>query len=183
MKLTRPHDEFSPEAALTRWYCDRPLGQRLVRQLTERLGQELEQIFGYHTIAVGPEIGLPLDKMSKTQRVFWLRTNEPVLAPSESVKATPEAMPFATDSVDALILCHTLDATPVPHQVLRECQRVLVPNGHLIIVSFNALSLWEARTGLDDSYPASGAALRAMGVVSCVTGYRFWDLPALILVF
>ena len=142
MKLTRPHDDFSPEAGLARWYRDRPLGQRLVRQLTAQLNQELEQIFGYHTVAVGPEIGLPLDKMSKTQRVFRLCTNEPVLVPSESVKATAETMPFATDSVDALILCHTLDATPVPHQVLRECQRVLVPNGHLIIVSFNALSLW-----------------------------------------
>ena len=142
MKLTRPHDEFSPEAGLARWYRHRPLGQRLLRQLTAQLSQELEQIFGYHTVAVGPEIGLPFDKMSKTQRVFRLCTNEPFLAVSESVEATAEAMPFATDSVDALILCHTLDATPVPHQVLRECQRVLVPNGHLIIVSFNAMSLW-----------------------------------------
>ena len=183
MKLTRPHDEFSPEAGLARWYRHRPLGQRLLRQLTAQLSQELEQIFGYHTVAVGPEIGLPFDKMSKTQRVFRLCTNEPFLAASESVEATAEAMPFATDSVDALILCHTLDATPVPHQVLRECQRVLVPNGHLIIVSFNALSLWGGVNWLWRFLPGKRRRVAGQGVVSCVTGYRCWDLLALILVF
>jgi len=35
-----------------------------------------------------------------------------------------------------------LDTSPIPHQVLRECQRVLVPNGHLFVINFNPSSLW-----------------------------------------
>lgn len=142
MKLTRPSNLFSPESGLARWYRERPLGQRLARQLTTQLSRELEQVFGYHTVVTGPDIGLPFSKMGKTQRVYQLCARESSHAAPGSVQGAAEAMPFATDSVDALILCHTLDATPLPHQVLRECQRVLVPNGHLFIVSFNALSLW-----------------------------------------
>lgn len=50
-------------------------------------------------------------------------------------------LPIATGSVDLLILPHVLDFVSDPHQVLREAERVLKPEGQLFVLSFNPLSI------------------------------------------
>jgi SAM-dependent methyltransferase len=44
--------------------------------------------------------------------------------------------------VDTVLLPHTLDFTPNPHQVLREAERILIPEGRIIISGFNPWSVW-----------------------------------------
>ena len=163
MRLTRPSHEFSPEAGLTRWYRTRSLGRRLVDQLTAQLSKDLEHIFGYYTVVTGPDIGLPFSQLGKTQRVFRLHSYEPSATGLGSVEGEANALPFATDSLDALVLCHTLDTTTAPHDVLRECQRVLVPNGHLIIISFNALSIWGCMNWARRLLPGKSGRIRGQG--------------------
>ena len=58
------------------------------------------------------------------------------------VIAEPQHLPVASDSVDAVILPHTLDFAPNPHQVLREVERALIPEGRVVIIGFNPFSLW-----------------------------------------
>ncbi len=57
-------------------------------------------------------------------------------------------LPFDAQSVDLLVLPHTLEFTRDPHSLLREAQRVLMPEGQLIILGFNSLSLWGVRQSL-----------------------------------
>jgi SAM-dependent methyltransferase len=54
-------------------------------------------------------------------------------------------LPFGTQSVDLLVLPHTLEFTRDPHLLLREAERVLMPEGQLVISGFNSLSLWGVR--------------------------------------
>jgi SAM-dependent methyltransferase len=51
-------------------------------------------------------------------------------------------LPVASGSLDLLVLPHVLEFSADPHQVLRECERVLMPEGQLVIAGFNPLSLW-----------------------------------------
>lgn len=50
-------------------------------------------------------------------------------------------IPLAEDSVDVLMLHHSLEFSQSPHELLREAQRVLIPQGYLIITAFNPYSL------------------------------------------
>ena len=61
------------------------------------------------------------------------------------VQADAAALPFATDSLDLLVLPYLLEFHLNPHQVLREAQRTLRPEGQLLILGFNPLSLWGVR--------------------------------------
>ena len=157
MKVTSPLvEESSYQASLLQWYRDKALGQRLTQQLSEALNEALEQVFGYHMLVTGADIGLEFSRIGKTQRLFRLATRTNPDQPFQAVVGASSELPFATDSLDALVLCHTLNTSPLPHEVLRECQRVLMPNGHLFIISFNPFSFWGAGNSLkDDSHVAA----------------------------
>ncbi|WP_193222330.1 class I SAM-dependent methyltransferase [Alkalilimnicola sp. S0819] len=53
-----------------------------------------------------------------------------------------DELPFQTSSLDAVILVHELDYNPQPHQLLREVNRILAPEGRLLVLGFNPWSLW-----------------------------------------
>ena len=57
-------------------------------------------------------------------------------------------MPFDAASLDLVVLPHALELARDPHLALREVERVLVPEGRVIIVGFNPASLWGARQRL-----------------------------------
>jgi SAM-dependent methyltransferase len=54
-------------------------------------------------------------------------------------------LPFASDSIDAILLPHTLELVEDPYAVLREAERVLCAEGCLMICGFNPFSGWGAR--------------------------------------
>lgn len=56
-----------------------------------------------------------------------------------------EELPYETASIDLVVLPHVLEFAAEPHQVLREVERVLIPEGQVIICGFNPFSLWGAR--------------------------------------
>ncbi len=61
------------------------------------------------------------------------------------VAADAAEMPLASEAVDAVVLIHQLEFHPYPHQVLREAERVLAPEGRLFVLGFKPLSLWGVR--------------------------------------
>lgn len=67
---------------------------------------------------------------------------------SATVRLQPEMLPFDSESIDLVLLPHTLELAEDPHSVLRETARVLIPGGRVIITGFNLTSLWGLRVGM-----------------------------------
>jgi len=134
---------------LSKWYATLR-GQVFAEKLQEALTPWLEGIFGYHAVQLGhlpPSISL-LDSS---------RINHKIVAdyPQEGdLRCQPEALPFAADSVDLLIVAHCLEYSSDPHAVLRELERVLVPEGRVVIIGIDPWTFWGAWQMLKrSSYP------------------------------
>jgi SAM-dependent methyltransferase len=67
------------------------------------------------------------------------------------LQADPAMLPVAGGSVDAVLLPHTLEIASDPQAVLREADRVLVGQGHLVLLGFRPLSLWGLRAAASRS--------------------------------
>jgi SAM-dependent methyltransferase len=58
------------------------------------------------------------------------------------VRARFESLPLAAESVDLVVVQHVLEFASDPHPLLRELDRVLMPEGHVVLMSFNPWSFW-----------------------------------------
>ncbi|MDB5733088.1 MAG: putative methyltransferase, type 11 [Variovorax sp.] len=124
------------------WF-DTPPGRYLLAWEQAQFDQAVEDLFGYHALQLGlPEIaGLRNNRMSHR----WLAALEACAAPRGALCADPTALPFGASSLDLVLLPHTLDLSPDPHATLREVERVLVPEGRVVICGLNPASLWGLR--------------------------------------
>ncbi|MBN4666610.1 methyltransferase domain-containing protein [Pandoraea nosoerga] len=70
------------------------------------------------------------------------------MVPRDILVSRYDELPIATASTDLVVLPHVLEFAENPHDILREVERILVPEGQVIITGFNNLSLWGAREEL-----------------------------------
>ena len=66
-------------------------------------------------------------------------------APRVALVTDAAALPFPAASLDLVVLPHTLELSADPHAVLREVERVLRPEGRVVISGLNPLSWWGLR--------------------------------------
>ncbi len=62
--------------------------------------------------------------------------------PHCNIRCDIRQLPFAAENIDAVSLPHTLEWCAHPQQILHEAQRILRPEGRLIITAFNPYSPW-----------------------------------------
>jgi SAM-dependent methyltransferase len=133
-----------PIIALRSW-LQTPAGLYVRTWEEARLSLLTADIFGFNAVQIGlPEIdGLAASRMPHR----WIVNAEPPReAKLQAVVVHDYAeLPFATQSLDLVLLPHVLEFSQEPHQVLREVERVLIPEGQLIICGFNPASMWGAR--------------------------------------
>ncbi len=134
----------------------------------EQLDRVVSNMFGYHALQLGlPQLdalrenrmpcrGLVLDAASATSAPYTVpgahapsNLQHPPAPHAPAGRSTVWCdhldLPFEAQSVDLIVMPHTLEFTSDPHRLLREAERVLMPEGQLLIVGFNSLSLWGAR--------------------------------------
>ena len=122
------------------WYS-LDLGQTLLETEAARLNAILSNLFGYHLLQVG-QIG-DADLLAGSRITHRMLLGLDVGTGGRiDLYAGADALPLASDSIDVAVLPHTLEFESDPHQVLREIERVLIPEGHVVILGFNPWSLW-----------------------------------------
>ena len=138
-------DDEAVRRALRKWF-DCPLGCSLQALEANRLRTVLPRLFGTIGVQLG-SIGKMdlLDACATPSRIVLdlLDVNH-----GPAVRGIPEELPFDTESVDIVVMPHTLDFTNEPHQVLREVQRILSPEGHVVLIGFNPFGFWGLRRSL-----------------------------------
>ena len=133
----------TPSAQLNRWF-QKPLGQHLLSEEVEVLQQILPKLFGYHLLQIGNVgYGSLLDSSRIMHRcLLSLSAGNVIDKPYTSLYGSAESLPFANESLDVVVLPHVLEFEENPHEILREVERVLIPEGYIIIIGFNPLSFW-----------------------------------------
>ena len=148
--MTRPTEAPStplkhlPEeapTALDAWLAA-PLGQRLLGAEAREVAAGLEDVFGNQFLQVGhwgqETTFLPLARTPRRALVAEPGARGHCISHAASLAVL-------TQSVDAVLLPHTLEFEPEPHAVLREVDRVLVGDGHLLVLGFEPTGSWALR--------------------------------------
>jgi SAM-dependent methyltransferase len=151
-------DVEASEAVISRetacWFRT-ALGRYLLKLERMTVERAISRFFGYHQL----ELLLRADMAVGEKSLLGHRIMAvPGLMPTPAgplagqhasgeglVVCQADELPFANESINLIILHHTLDITSQPHQTLREACRVLRSGGHIIIVGFNPLSSWGIR--------------------------------------
>ncbi|MBL8516369.1 MAG: class I SAM-dependent methyltransferase [Betaproteobacteria bacterium] len=148
-------DDRTKPASLHDWFST-PLGTYVLGREQAWLDETTPNIFGYHAL----QLGLPeVDLLRESRIVHRLRVSPAVeRKPAGGLCARLAELPIATQSVDLAILPHVLEFAADPHDILREIDRIMIPEGRLIIIGFNPWSLFGMRRllGQSDALPWNG---------------------------
>jgi SAM-dependent methyltransferase len=138
---------------LTNW-LGTPAGAYVLQWEQLHLDTAVTDLFGFHALQLGlPELdALRCNRMPHR----WVATETICAQPPENTEPSTlrtaialycdfDALPFDSASLDLVVLPHALELARDPHLALREVERVLVPEGRVVIVGFNPTSLWGLR--------------------------------------
>jgi SAM-dependent methyltransferase len=144
-----------------------PPGQYVLAWEQAQFDRAVADIFGYHALQLGL---IDLDTLAANRMQHrWIAVgstepssvqvaqgslrpapaaDRPVTSPARPRAALLtefSALPFPEASLDLVVLPHTLELNADPHATLREVERVLVPEGRVVICGLNPASLWGLR--------------------------------------
>ena len=134
----QPMTEKAPSIDLAAW-LQTPPGAHLLAWEQAQVDAAVADLFGFHALQLGlPELdGLQANRMPHR----WLAGRD--------LLCEFDALPFESASLDLVLMPHALELAPDAHALLREVERVLRPEGRLIVFGLNPASLWGLRQKLD----------------------------------
>jgi SAM-dependent methyltransferase len=171
------------KTGLSDWFETAP-GRYLLAWEQEQFDASLPDVFGFHALQLGlPQVpALRSNRMPHQWRAIGADLEgsdalwgagplsdrshlDPASQPALALHSS--ALPFPECSIDLVLMPHALEFSDDPHYALREAERVLVPEGRLVISGLNPASLWgwrqrrgrwSQRLGLGQLFlPESGA--------------------------
>lgn len=137
--------------SLAAW-LDTHQGQYLLAREQDYFDRSVADIFGFNAV----QLGLPEHDFLRASRMPLRFTAAHEVG--AHVLMEMEELPFESGSIDLALLPHVLEFNKHPHQILREIERVLRPEGNVIISGFNPRSLWGLRRAMGSKagYPWCG---------------------------
>lgn len=129
--------EKAPIIDLAAW-LQSPPGRYLLAWEQAQVDAAVVDLFGFNALQLGlPELdGLQANRMPHR----WLVGRD--------LHCEFDALPFESASLDLVLLPHALERACDAHALLREVERVLRPEGRLIVFGLNPASLWGLRQNL-----------------------------------
>ena len=136
------------------WF-DSAAGRYVLERERDWFDATSADLFGFNAMQIGQ------------CHVDFLRANRMPYRFSTSVgdgamRSRPEDLPIASQTIDLIALPHALEFSPNPQLLVREVERVLRPEGRLLLAGFNPASLWGLKRVLGargGSYPWTGRFL------------------------
>lgn len=131
--------KYNGERASFSGWCATPLGRYVLDWEMQQFDNAVEDVFGYRAV----QVGLPEFAFLRQNRIPYRFTV--ALEEGAALAADPLQLPLASQSLDLVVLPHALESHLDAHSVLREAERVLRPDGQVVISGFNNASLWGLR--------------------------------------
>lgn len=128
--------------ALAQWF-ESELGKEYIQAEKQQLDDLLPDLFGFYLLQVGQLGNVDLLSASRVSHCKVMGLLPDDLAQEGAFQGQSWALPIQSDSIDVVVLPHTLDFSLYPHEVLREVERVLIPEGQVVITGFNPVSIWQ----------------------------------------
>jgi SAM-dependent methyltransferase len=120
-----------------------PNGAVVKQGIEDQLSEISRQFFGYHLVKLGSlsaALELPQSTIKHRVNQQYLKGGKITSDASAQVIAKSSSLPYQENSIDTFILSHELDYSQDPHQVLREVDRCVIADGHVVITGFNPFS-------------------------------------------
>jgi len=140
------------------WLCS-PQGDYVLAWERAAIDEAVADVFGYNAL----QLGMPqLDLLRENRIPFRQIAGTPSAGRMVDVNCDLRQLPFAANSIDLVVLPHVLEFYDEPHQILREVERVLIPEGQVVLAGFNPWSPWGLRRRLsprENAFPWQGQYL------------------------
>jgi SAM-dependent methyltransferase len=125
------------KSMLAEW-LETPRGSYVLAWERGQFDSAVEDVFGFNAV----QIGLPgIDFLRESRIPLKFGAGREAGC---ALRSEPVQLPLASQSMDLVALPHVLEFSSQPHAILREAERVLMPEGSIVISGFNPLSLWGA---------------------------------------
>ena len=123
-------------------WIDNSAGRNLIEQEGRYVRGALDSMFGDQFLQIGTWGAEQFQVFARTRRTAVIGED---MSDSVDLVTAADCLAIAGDSIDVVLLPHVLETHVDPHGVLREVDRILRSDGHVIILGFNPVSLWGLR--------------------------------------
>lgn len=135
------------------------LSDNRIELAKQKLKPVLSGIFGYHALLYS-RIAQTLNSENINLRKSMVISNS---LEGADLVCQYEELPIASDCIDLVVLPGILQQSQNPHQILREVERVLIPEGHIVLLIGNPLSGHSIKNRMINFLAGQKAKPRAIG--------------------
>jgi len=169
------------QPSLRGWY-QTSLGTAVIDSVADKFDDILPGIFGYLGVQVG-QIAPGRELLSSAGLHRRLVIDSFAAESASHISADVEHLPISSDCVNLVFLPHALEFCESPHAALREADRILTDDGHLLVMGFNPYSSFGVRRLFGRAVPWSGKSYSRARVQDwlSVLGFRIMSTETVFL--
>ena len=123
------------------WYTE-PFVLRMLEAEQQRLDVLLPKFFGYHLVCMTEPALSHLAASSLIQHRILIDPQQVDSGSSNLLRCRFNNIALQAETVDVVLLVHLLERIEDPHVVIREVERILRPEGVLVMTAFNPVGPW-----------------------------------------